>query len=165
MASFLCPYWWITVSDMKSLSHTIISICHLYHCSVKRKQRRLLLDNNLLVHTWAPVRSTSMWQRRPLVVAFGISVCSQAGSVSVRQETCSGGFQGSAAGPTRTSHGMPKSLGASATRWHRSVQKRGKHPPHPCRQLAACTLTANRVEGLSNLSLVILWSQINGASN
>lgn len=35
MASFLCLYWRITVSDMKWQSHTIISICHLHWCSDK----------------------------------------------------------------------------------------------------------------------------------
>lgn len=50
MVSFLCSYWWITVSD----SHTIISICHLFHCCDKLMHSRFLLDSNLLAHTWAP---------------------------------------------------------------------------------------------------------------
>lgn len=73
MVSFLCPYWRITLSDVKSRSHTIISICHLFRSSDKLEQGRLLLDNNLLAHTWAPARGASMWQQRHLVATAGMT--------------------------------------------------------------------------------------------
>lgn len=107
MVSFLWPYWWITVSDVKSQSHTIISMCHLFHCCGKLKHSRLLLNDNLLPRTWAPVWGTSMWQQRHLVV-----ICNTTRLNAARQAS-------RAHKPVQ-----PKSLGLSAPWWHRSEQQR-----------------------------------------
>lgn len=55
-ASFLCLYWRITLSDMKTQSHTIISIWHLYWCPDKMKESHWLC---------APV--TGFWHTTPVL--------------------------------------------------------------------------------------------------